>query len=176
MHIELVNRQEAPPVVQRIFEAMESSGGTVSNFSRMVAHKPDVLRAYNQMVGAVMNAEGALPRRLKELAYLRASLLNACTYCAKAHTAVGKRFGMTDEQIAALKEPDGRRREDVFTPEERAILRYTDLLTTHPGNMDDADLDALGQHLNQEQIVELAMVIATANWTNRVNEGLRTPL
>ena len=83
---------------------------------------------------------------------------------------------MTDEQIAALKEPGGRRREEVFTAEERAILRFTDLLRSYPGNIDPSDLDALGEHFNEEQIVELVFVIATANWTNRVNDGLQTPL
>jgi alkylhydroperoxidase family enzyme len=50
------------------------------------------------------------------------------------------------------------------------------LLTSNPGNIDDVDVDALGEHLDEEQIVELVMTIATANWTNRVNDGLRTPL
>jgi alkylhydroperoxidase family enzyme len=45
-----------------------------------------------------------------------------------------------------------------------------------PGNIDDVDLQGLGQHLDEEQIVELVLAIATANWTNRFNEGLRTPL
>jgi alkylhydroperoxidase family enzyme len=35
---------------------------------------------------------------------------------------------------------------------------------------------ALGEHFNEEQIVELVFVVATANWTNRVNDGLQTPL
>ena len=83
---------------------------------------------------------------------------------------------MTEEQIAALKEPGGRRREDVFSAEERALLRFTDLLTSYPGSMDPSDLDALGAHFTEEQIVELVLVIATANWTNRVNDGLQTPL
>jgi alkylhydroperoxidase family enzyme len=56
------------------------------------------------------------------------------------------------------------------------VLRFTDLLTSYPGNIDQADLDALGEHFDQEQLVELAMVIATANWTNRVNDGLRVPM
>jgi alkylhydroperoxidase family enzyme len=93
-----------------------------------------------------------------------------------SHTASGKRQGITDEQIAALKEPGGRRRADLFSADERAVLRYTDLLTSHPGNIDQVDLDALGEHFNQEQIVELAAVIATANWTNRLNDGLQVPL
>jgi alkylhydroperoxidase family enzyme len=83
---------------------------------------------------------------------------------------------LTDEQIAALKEPGGRRRDDVFSMEERAILRFTDLLTSHPGNIDDVDLDYLGRHLSTDQVVELVATIATANWTNRVNDGLRTPI
>jgi alkylhydroperoxidase family enzyme len=31
-------------------------------------------------------------------------------------------------------------------------------------------------YFNEEQIVELVLVIATANWTNCVNDGLQTPL
>lgn len=64
----------------------------------------------------------------------------------------------------------------LFDPAERALLKFTDLLTSYPGNIDDSDLDALGEHFDEVQIVELVMTIATANWTNRVNDGLRTPL
>jgi len=56
------------------------------------------------------------------------------------------------------------------------MLRFTDLLTSHPGNIDDVDVDALAAHFDEDQIVELVLTIATANWTNRVNDGLRTPL
>lgn len=83
---------------------------------------------------------------------------------------------MTDAQIAALKEPGGRRGEEAFSAEERAVLRFTDLLTGYPGNIDPSDLDALGSLFTGAQIVELVLVIATANWTNRVNDGLQTPL
>ena len=64
----------------------------------------------------------------------------------------------------------------MFSVEERAILRFTDLLTSYPGNVDDVDLDALGGHFGTEQVVELVATIATANWTNRINDGLRTPI
>jgi alkylhydroperoxidase family enzyme len=45
----------------------------------MLAHKPDVLHAYNQLSGAI-GAESALSTRLMELAHLRVSTLNGCTY------------------------------------------------------------------------------------------------
>jgi alkylhydroperoxidase family enzyme len=64
----------------------------------------------------------------------------------------------------------------VFSVEERAVLRFADLLNSRPGNVEQLDLDRLGEHLTEEQIVELVITIATANWTNRVNDGLQTPL
>jgi len=54
-------------------------------------------------------------------------------------------------------------------------LRYTDLLTTRPENIEAADLEALSAQFSEEQIVELAVAIATANWTTRINEGLQVP-
>lgn len=83
---------------------------------------------------------------------------------------------MTEEQIAALKEPGGRRRSTIFSPAEQAILRFTELLTSRPGNIEEGDLDALAQHFSADQIVELVIVVATANWTNRVNDGAQTPI
>jgi alkylhydroperoxidase family enzyme len=54
-------------------------------------------------------------------------------------------------------------------------LRYTDLLTTRPENIEQDDLEALSAQFSEEQIIELALVIATANWTTRINDGLRVP-
>ena len=56
------------------------------------------------------------------------------------------------------------------------MLRFTDLLTSRAGNIDQSDMDALSELLSADQIVELVLIIATANWTNRVNDGLQTPL
>ena len=82
---------------------------------------------------------------------------------------------MTDEQINALKEPGGKDQARLFTPEEQAVLRYTDLLTTRPENIEEADLKALSAQFNEEQIVELTIAIATASWTTRINDGLQVP-
>ena len=55
-------------------------------------------------------------------------------------------------------------------------MRYTDLLTSRPENIEQGDLDALSTQFSEEQIIELALVVATANWTTRINDGLRVPL
>lgn len=56
------------------------------------------------------------------------------------------------------------------------MLRFATLLTSYPGSVEQGDLDDLGAHLSQEEVLELVAVIATANWTNRFNDGLQTPL
>jgi alkylhydroperoxidase family enzyme len=56
------------------------------------------------------------------------------------------------------------------------VLRFADLLTSRPGNIDQVDLDAFDGMMTEAQVFELVLTIATANWTNRVNDGLQTPL
>ena len=82
---------------------------------------------------------------------------------------------MTEDQIQALKEPGGSRR-DLFSAEERAAIQFAERLTAWPASINQTDLDALGEHFNPEQIAELVLTVATANLTNRVNEGMRTPV
>jgi alkylhydroperoxidase family enzyme len=45
----------------------------------VLAHKPDVLRAFNQLHAAIW-AESALSAKLKHLAYLRVSILDGCEF------------------------------------------------------------------------------------------------
>jgi alkylhydroperoxidase family enzyme len=49
-------------------------------------------------------------------------------------------------------------------------------LSSYPGNINDSDIDDLNEYLDDEQVIELVFAIATAAWTNRVTDGLRTPL
>lgn len=79
MQIHLIEQDQASPLVQRIYDALAQQSGSVSNFNKMLAHKPEVLRAFNQLSGAIW-AEGTLAPKLKELAYLRVSIRNGCAY------------------------------------------------------------------------------------------------
>ena len=80
MRIRHVSPDAASPDIKRIFDAMAASGAMVSPFIGMLAHKPVVLRAYNLLSGALWAADSKLLEKLKDLAYLRASILNGCEY------------------------------------------------------------------------------------------------
>jgi uncharacterized peroxidase-related enzyme len=174
MAIEVLEKEQAAESIRPIYDRLAQKSGRVINFFKMLAHKPNILGPFLDFYSQVWTP-GALSPKIKELAYLRTSLMNGCEYCSRAHTASGKGQGLTDEQIQALKEPHGAGR-DVFTPEERAAIQYAEKLTAWPASIQPSDVDALAKHFSTEQIAELVLTVATANLTNRVNEGMRTPV
>ena len=74
-----------------------------------------------------------------------------------------------------MKEPGGSAR-DIFSEGERAAIKFAESLTAWPNSIQESDLSELGRHFSAEQITDLVLTIATANLTNRFNEGLRTPV
>ena len=79
MQIRPVEKERAAEAARAVYEEIEQRGGRVGNFWRMLAHKPEVLRTFTPFYQAIW-APGALSPRLKELAYLRVSILNGCGY------------------------------------------------------------------------------------------------
>ena len=57
---------------------------------------------------------------------------------------------------------------------EKAAILYAERLTRAAGaGLRDGALDELKRHFSEGQIVELALVVSMANFTNRFNNGLR---
>ena len=79
MRINPVSDEAASPEIKRVFESL-AAAHTLSPLQRMLAHKPAIMRAYNQLSGALWAEDSKLSPKLKELAYLRTSILNSCTY------------------------------------------------------------------------------------------------
>ncbi len=109
---------------------------------------------------------GSVERRIKELVYLTCSYANQCAYCTAAHVTSGKRAGIAEDELRALQAG----RNDSFSAPERAAIQYARELTQ---TANAADTRAgLADHFNDEQIVEITLVAAMANFTNRFNNGL----
>ena len=62
----------------------------------------------------------------------------------------------------------------MFDEKEKAAILYAERLTRAAGaGLRDAALEELKRHFSEDQIVELALVVCVANFTNRFNNGLR---
>ena len=145
---------------------LEKKSGRPNHFFRTMAHRPEVLKRFVPLYAAV-TGPGAVDRRTKELVYLAVSYANECPYCTAAHVASGKKAGITEEEMHAVQVEQ----DHGFTEPERAAIQYARELT-RTAEADDTR-DALLEHFSNEQIVEITLVAAMANFTNRFNNGLQ---
>ena len=79
MKITPLEKEQAPDSVRPIYEGLEKKTGRVINMFKVMAYKPNVLGPFLEFYKQVW-APGALSPKLKELAYLRTSLMNGCEY------------------------------------------------------------------------------------------------
>jgi uncharacterized peroxidase-related enzyme len=144
---------------------VERKIGRASHMYRVMAHRPEALERFVPLYKTIM-APGAVDRRLKELVYLTASYANECPYCTTGHIAAGKRAGISEDEMRALQTDQ----DHAFSDPERAAIGYARELTQTAAADDTAA--TLAEHFNSEQIVEITLVAAMANFTNRFNNGL----
>ncbi|MBZ5593218.1 MAG: peroxidase-related enzyme [Acidobacteriia bacterium] len=153
------------PARNEYLAELESKGKRENRFFRLLAHKPEALKHFVPLYGTIMGP-GSVDRRTKELAYLAASIANECAYCTAAHKATARKAGISEEEMRAI---ETEQYQD-FSPSDRAVIQYAHELTTEADA--NATNQALFRNFNDEQVVEITLVVAMANFTNRLNNGL----
>lgn len=170
--ISAISKENAAPEVQPIFEKLTNNFGKMPAFFGTMARAPHALAAFVPFYGAVIE-KGTVEPKYKELAYLKTSLINGCEYCFRAHSASGKKHGVSDAQIQGLA---FYHRNPAFDAKEKAVLLYAERVTRGAAGIRPSESNELKQHFNEDQIVELTLVISMANFTNRFNDAvLNTP-
>jgi 4-carboxymuconolactone decarboxylase len=142
-------------------------GGELTPLDAMLLHSPALADGWNSLLGAVRGAT-SLPADIRELAILRVAQLNGAEYEWHAHEPVARRAGLTDPQLAAVRDAGGAGSDgvDALTAVQRAALAYTDAMTRHI-TVPDALFDTLTDFLDQRQIVELTATVGTYNLVSR---------
>jgi alkylhydroperoxidase family enzyme len=74
-----VAKDKAAPELKPIFEDMVQKFGRVPNFFGLMGHRPEVLKTFLPLYGAI-TGPGSVDPKLKEFAYLKTSLINGCEY------------------------------------------------------------------------------------------------
>ena len=121
-----------------------------------------------------VNVSGGIEYSLRELVKLKASLLNGCEACARAHTAELRKMGESEERIAQLAE---WRNTDLYTKRERAALAWTESVTNiQDGHAADEVYEQVRVEFTDVETVNLTLLIATINAWNRmaISLGVRS--
>jgi uncharacterized peroxidase-related enzyme len=163
-NIGYIQPENASPEVKKIYE--EKLRGNPINLQKALAHRPELLKGFLDFYGSVGKS---LEKRLYELVYIRVSMVNGCFYCMQHHFASSKKLGLGLDDWRALEKPLESNR---FTETERVALAYAERLTRTPTNEIEPEASLARKHFNDEQMVDLTCLIALANLTNRLNDGL----
>lgn len=127
--------------------------GRPLNIFGVLGRHPKLLKRFNLLGGFLLN-KGLLPERERELVILRIGWNAQAVYEFGQHTVIGRRCGLTDDEITALtKHPDDHH----WSVDDAALIAMADDLSS-----DDCVSDpiwaALASRWTDAELVELLVV------------------
>jgi len=111
-----------------------------------------------------------LDPELRDLAVMAAAATIGCAWCMDFGY-----WGATVNHAVPAEKTGGRpdrRGSRFFSDLELLVMEYAEAMTATPPRVTDAMVEALGQHLSEAQLVELAAVIAVENLRSRISSAL----
>src|SRR5689334_20193193 len=119
-------------------------------------------------------SKSGIEESLLDLVYLRASQINGCAFCLDMHWKDLRAIGETEQRMYSL---DAWRECPYYTDRERAALAWTDAVTRIADTHAPDDVyDEVKKHLNEKQLADITVAVATINaWNRLAIAGRSTP-
>ena len=147
-------------------------GGQLSALDRLLLHSPPVAEGWNALLGALRGAT-TLPADLRELVVLRVAVLNDADFEWVSHEPIARRAGLAESQLQVLRRP-GAAAEPVWTPVQAAVLAFTDA-SAGAVAVPDPVFAAVREHLDDRQVVELAVLVGGYSMVARFLVAMQVP-
>jgi AhpD family alkylhydroperoxidase len=122
--------------------------------------------AYRAMTALHDAAAAGLEERVAELARIRASQINGCTFCQDLHTRAALEAGESGQRVEALATWP---RSTLFTERERAALELAEAVTLLPeAGVPDGTYARAEACFEPAELAQLLWTLAAVNAWNRV--------
>ncbi len=175
----MIGDDEADSTLLAVLDRARTPHGTVDNVMRVHSLRPHTMDGHVALYRAALhNDNNTLPLWFLELVGSYTSLLNRCDYSYTNH-ATNFKVQLGDEQrgdeiLDALHQ---RAPERVMQGAQLALLRYTEKLTLHPGDMVEEDIVKLRDAgASDGEILEVNQVCGYFSYANRLLNGLGVSL
>ena len=158
--VETIPEDQANGDVAALYQESRDQNGFVQNFVQAFSLRPEVLRAWQQLNGAIK----ARDVRRYELATLAAARLRS-SYCALAHGKVLADQFLDAESVAAL--PTG------LDEVDRAVMELAEQVVDDATSITEADIDRLRTRgLSDGEIVDVVLAAAARCFFSKTLDAL----
>ncbi|MEL7114329.1 MAG: peroxidase-related enzyme [Pseudomonadota bacterium] len=173
--IKMISDEEADPALREVLDLARTPHGTVDNVMRVHSLRPNTMVGHVKLYRACLHDDtNTIPTWFQEVISAYVSVLNTCPYSYANHWKNAAHL-MGDPARAAAVEAalQARAPQDAFDGAELALLQYAEKLTLHPGEMTEADVQALKDAgVPDGEILEANQIIGYFNYVNRLLNGL----
>jgi AhpD family alkylhydroperoxidase len=167
--LNVVTPEQADGRVSELYDGLRKAVGAVPNIYQGVANSPAALDVLLGM-GARLR-EGGLSGAETEAIKLVVAQAYGCNYCLAAHTLVGKKAGLSEEDTIAV------RRGTIAQPRLAALAGFIGKAVQPAGRISDGDLHAVRlAGFSDGQITEALMVLAQTVFTTLFNRVHQTEI
>jgi alkylhydroperoxidase family enzyme len=176
--VRMIPPDTTDPDVREVYDGVRKQWGRVSNFSQILAHQPAALAGWmlpNDSIRLKNVKTDPEYVKIQQLVIIKTSALNGSAYCMSHNVPLGRKIGLTQEQIAAAQ---GEAYLDSPHLDERqkAAVRWADAVTRMTARDDESAFAAMRKHFSEKQIVELTVFCGMWNYSNRLCEALHVDL
>ncbi len=144
--------------------------GQVPDNAYVMWHNRKVLKAVLSFEQKVAKFD-ALDRDLSVLAQAATAATVGCSWCLDFGYYLAHSEGADITDLEKIREVMRWRESDVFSPVEREVLGYAEAMSTTPLTVTDEIVASLLEHLGEEALVELTMMVAIENERARFNSA-----
>lgn len=145
--------------------------GRVFNIFKVLAHHPRLVKRWTPFAGHILSKQ-TLAFRERELLILRIGWLNQAEYEFAQHELIAKRGGVTDADIARLKQGP---KATGWSEHEAALLQAADDLYEN-SVVSDATWVVLAKTLATEQLMDVVFTIGQYNMVSWALNSFGVPL
>jgi uncharacterized peroxidase-related enzyme len=158
----LVDPANATGKTKELLDQVQKNMGTVINIVKALANSPALLQAYLGFSAPLKN--GVLDVKIREQIALVVGEATGCDYCIAAHTAIGKKSGLTDDEIRDARLAKAN------DPKAQAAISFSSAMIGKEGYVSDEDLAELrSAGYSEEEVAEVIGNVLLNLFTNYFN-------
>jgi uncharacterized peroxidase-related enzyme len=167
--ITTIEQSNANAEQKALLDAIQGQLGMVPNFLKVFANSPAALRAFLGLHG-IAN-EGVLNAQTRERIALALAQQNGCEYCLSAHTAIGRKAGLSGSEI------DANRAGTSEDARAAVAVKLARSLAEHNGEIATAELvEARAAGYSDAEIVEIITHVGMNVMTNILGKASRVEI